>query len=53
MAALTEPARSVTGRGAYMWETMNVLWPTPARVERHRRAGGPRPGRADRDRQQT
>ena len=53
MAALTEPARSVTGRGAYMWETMNVLWPTPARVERHGRAAGPRPGRAHRDRQQT
>jgi Phosphotransferase enzyme family len=53
MAALTEPTRSVTGRGAYMWETMNVLWPAPARVERHGRAAGPRPGRADRDRQQT
>jgi hypothetical protein len=53
MAALTEPARSVTGRGAYMWETMNVLWPAPARVERYGRPGGPRPGRADRDREQT
>ena len=53
MAALTEPARSVTGRGAYMWETMSLLWPAPARVERRGRAAGPQPGRSDRDREQT
>jgi hypothetical protein len=53
MAALIEPARSVTGRDAYMWETMNVLWPEPARVERRGRTAGPQPGRSDRDREQT
>jgi len=53
MAALTEPARSVTSRGEYLWETMSVLWPPPARVERSGRATGPRPSRAGRDREQT
>ncbi len=53
MAPLTEPVRSVTDRGAYMWETMSVLWPAPARVERRGWAAGQRPARADRDREQT
>ena len=53
MAALTEPAQSVTSRGEYLWETMSVLWPPPARVERSGRATGPRPSRAGRDREQT
>jgi len=53
VAALTEPARPVTGRGEYLWETMSVLWPAPARVERSGRAAGPWPGRAGRAREQT
>lgn len=53
MAALTEPAPSVTGRGAYLWETMSVLWPAPARVERRDRAAGPPSRRAGLNREQT
>ncbi len=56
MATVTEPAGSATDRGGYLWETLTVLWPEPARVERRGRVrargqGGlpdPRPDRVPR-----
>jgi Phosphotransferase enzyme family len=37
MATLTEPAGRATDRGGYLWETLAVLWPEPARIERRGR----------------
>jgi hypothetical protein len=38
MAPLIEPAQAAAGRGAYLWETLGLLWPGPARIERAGRA---------------
>jgi Phosphotransferase enzyme family len=49
MATVTESAGSVTDRGGYLQEILEVLWPQPARIERRGRAvpgTGTRPGRA-------
>jgi hypothetical protein len=49
MATVTESAGSVTDRGGYLREILEVLWPEPARIERRGRAvpgTGRRPGRA-------
>ena len=43
MATVTESAGSVTDRGGYLREILEVLWPEPARIERRGRAA---PGRA-------
>jgi hypothetical protein len=51
VAALTESAGSVTDRGSYLWDTLAVLWPGPARIERSGPGApepGSRPGRAAR-----
>jgi hypothetical protein len=56
MATLTEPAGRATDRAEYLWETLAVLWPEPARIERHGRgvpAAGLPPGRAGRASGQT
>lgn len=48
MAALMEPAQAAAGRGAYLWETLGLLWPEPARIERAGRSAsgaGSRDGR--------
>ena len=48
MATVTESAGSVTDRGGYLQEILEVLWPQPARIERSGRAlpgAGARPGR--------
>ncbi len=46
MATLTEPAGRATDRAGYLWETLAVLWPEPARIER--RGRGSQPGRTGR-----
>jgi Phosphotransferase enzyme family len=49
MATVIEPAGRATDRGGYLWETLAVLWPEPARIERRGRgipATGSGPGRA-------
>ncbi len=56
MATLTEPAGQATDRAGYLWETLAVLWPEPARIERHGRGvpgTGSQPGRAGRARGQA
>lgn len=56
MATVTEPAGPATDRAGYLWETLALLWPEPARIERRRRAvpgTGARPGRAARSSGQT
>ena len=56
MATLTEPAGRATDRGGYLWETLAVLWPEPARIERRGRGipgTGSHPGRAGRASRQT
>ena len=49
MATVTEPAGRATDRSGYLRETLAILWPEPARIERRGRAApgtGARPGRA-------
>ena len=53
MATLTEPDGRATDRGGYLWETLTVLWPEPARIERRGRSAGPRPGGASRTHGET
>lgn len=53
MATLTEPDGRAADRGGYLWETLAVLWPEPARIERGGRSAGPRPGGASRTDGQT
>src|ERR1039458_10240179 len=56
MATLTESAGQATDRAGYLWETLAVLWPEPARIERRGGGvpgGGSQPGRAGRARGQT
>ena len=56
MATLTEPAGQATDRGGYLWETLAVLWPEPARIERRGRGNpgtGSQSGRAGRGSGQT
>jgi phosphotransferase family enzyme len=38
MAALTDAAGVTASREAYLWETLGVLWPEPAQIERRGRA---------------
>ena len=48
MATLTESAGRATDRGGYLWETLAVLWPELARIERRGRGmpgTGSHPGR--------
>ena len=48
MATLIEPAGRAADRGGYLWDTLALLWPEPARIERRGRAGvtaGSRPAR--------
>ena len=56
MATLTEPAGRATDRTGYLWETLAVLWPEQARIERRGRAGrgtGPRAGGSAQDHART
>jgi hypothetical protein len=51
VATLTEPAGPATDRAGYLWETLAVLWPEPARIERRGRevpGSGSQPGPAGR-----
>lgn len=52
MATLTESAGAATDRGGYLRETLAILWPEPASIERRGRAGS-RPGRVARAAGQT
>jgi Phosphotransferase enzyme family len=56
MATVTESTGSATDRGGYLRETLAVLWPEPARIERHGRGSpgtGSHPGRPGRGSGQT
>ena len=50
MATLTEPAGRATDRAGYLWETLAVLWPEPAGIERRARGV---PGAGSRARGET
>lgn len=56
MATVTESTGSVTDRSGYLREILQVLWPDPARIERHGRAApatGARPDPAGEASSQT